>query len=433
MKIYFIGIGGIGVSALAQYYLQKGDEVFGSDAYGSEITEMIEKMGAKISVGTQKTENINSHYDLVIYSPSVQENNPELLEARRQNIKCMSYPGALGELSKDHYTIAVSGTHGKSTVTSMIALILIKAGLDPTVIVGTKLKEFNNSNFRMGQSQYLVIEACEHEASFLNYWPRIAVITNIEEDHLDYYENLANIQKAFNEFASHVPRNGFIVKNKSADIKADAKIIDFSIETNNKEAREIKAILKMPGEHNVLNGLAALSVAKLLDVSEATSLAALSDYYGSWRRFNIFELPDFILIDDYAHHPTEIRATLKSAREKYPDKKILCVFQPHQYQRTQFLWDNFIDVFKRSITEKWVDKLILIDVYDVIGREGGDKEKYNSQIMSEMIGSGCEYVKKENEIEGYFLNSDIVIMMGAGSIYNLSQEIKSKHLSTCVD
>lgn len=421
------------MSALAQYYLQKGDEVFGSDAYGSEITEMIEKMGAKISVGTQKTENINSHYDLVIYSPSVQENNPELLEARRQNIKCMSYPGALGELSKDHYTIAVSGTHGKSTVTSMIALILIKAGLDPTVIVGTKLKEFNNSNFRMGQSQYLVIEACEHEASFLNYWPRIAVITNIEEDHLDYYENLANIQKAFNEFASHVPRNGFIVKNKSADIKADAKIIDFSIETNNKEAREIKAILKMPGEHNVLNGLAALSVAKLLDVSEATSLAALSDYYGSWRRFNIFELPDFILIDDYAHHPTEIRATLKSAREKYPDKKILCVFQPHQYQRTQFLWDNFIDVFKRSITEKWVDKLILIDVYDVIGREGGDKEKYNSQIMSEMIGSGCEYVKKENEIEGYFLNSDIVIMMGAGSIYNLSQEIKSKHLSTCVD
>jgi UDP-N-acetylmuramate--alanine ligase len=280
----------------------------------------------------------------------------------------------------------------------------------------------------------LVIEACEHKESFLNYWPQIAVITNIEEDHLDYYKNLANIQKAFNEFASHLPETGVIVKNKTAEIKAKAKIVDFSIEGYENEAREIKAILKVPGEHNVLNALSAMLVARLLNVPDKEALMALSEYYGVWRRFDVFELPDFILIDDYAHHPTEIYVTLKSAREKYPDKKILCVFQPHQYQRTQFLWNDFINVFKRSIAEKWIDKLILIDVYDVVGREGGDiKEKYNSIILREEIGEGTEYIENEKEIESYFLNVDIVIMMGAGNIYDLSQKIKSKYLGTCVD
>jgi UDP-N-acetylmuramate--alanine ligase len=431
MKIYFIGIGGIGVSALAQYYLAKGNQIFGSDAYDSEIIRMLQKKGVEIFIGPQKQENIKENYDLVIFSPAVKEDNPELTEARKKGLKCLSYPEALGELTKEYFTIAITGTHGKSTTTAMVALILIKAGLDPTVIVGTKLKEFNDSNFRMGQSQYLVIEACEHEASFLKYYPRIAIITNIEEDHLDYYKNFANIQKAFDTFALQVSPNGFIIKNKKSELKAKTEIIDFSLE-NLDDVRKIKTILKIPGEHNILNGLAALSLARLLGISDEIALSALSEFYGSWRRFEITTLSNFILIDDYAHHPTEIAATLKSTREKFPDKKICCVFQPHQYQRTQFLWFDFISVFQLALVEKMINSLILIDVYDVIGREGGEiKEKFNSKIMAEKIANDCVYLEDKKNLEGYFADSQIIIMMGAGNIYDLSSLIKSKYLGSC--
>ncbi|MDD5568815.1 MAG: Mur ligase family protein [Candidatus Pacebacteria bacterium] len=444
MKIYFIGIGGIGVSALAQYYLQKGDKVFGSDAYASEMTEMLSKLGANIVIGPQKKENISANpafassseaqYDLVIYSPAVKNDNPELMEAKGRGIKCLSYPEALGEMTKEKYTIAIAGTHGKSTTTAMVALILIKAGLDPTVVVGTKLKEFGNSNFRMGKSKYFVIEACEHEESFLNYRPQIAVITNIEGDHLDYYKTLENIKRAFNEFAGQVPEDGFVIKGRNAQIETKAKISNFSLEENKEDAQKIKAILKVPGDYNILNGLAALGVARLLNISDEVSLMALSQFYGSWRRFDTIDLPGFTLIDDYAHHPTEIGAMLASAREKYKDKKILCVFQPHQYQRTQFLWSDFINVFKKALAEKWVDDLILLDVYDVIGREGGDIAKnYNSKILAEKIGEKCIYLSDSTKLEEYFSGKEVVIMMGAGNIYNLSQEIKSKYLGACAD
>lgn len=434
MKIYFIGIGGIGVSAIAQYHLAKGVEVFGSDAYDSEIIEMLKEKGAKIIIGPQKAENIAEVYDLLVYSPAVQADNPEIIEAKQKGIRCLSYPEALAEVSKEHFTIAISGTHGKSTTTAMLGLILTKANLDPTVIVGTKLKEFGNSNFRMGQSKYLVIEACEHEASFLNYYPQIAVITNIEPDHLDYYKTFENIQNAFNEFASHVAEDGFIVKNKIAEVSGKAKIIDFSIENNPTESELIKPIMKIPGEHNVLNGLAALLVARLLNIKDEVTLAALSEFYGSWRRFDVTELPDFTLIDDYAHHPSEIEATLKSMREKYNNKKILCVFQPHQYQRTQFLWDGFISVFQKALTEEWIDQLVLLNVYDVVGREGGSiAQTHNSKILAEQIGNNCIYLDDNSKLEEYFNGNNVVIMMGAGNIYNLSVEIKSKYLGTCSD
>jgi UDP-N-acetylmuramate--alanine ligase len=434
MKIYFIGIGGIGISAIAQYYLAKGDEVFGSDAYDSEIIEMLKEKGAKIVIGPQKSENIADIYDLLVYSPAVQENNPELIEAKQKGIRCLSYPQALGELSKDHFTIAITGTHGKSTTTAMIGLILTKANFDPTVIVGTKLKEFGNSNFRMGQSKYLVIEACEHEASFLSYYPQIAVITNIEPDHLDFYKTFENIEKAFNEFASHVAEDGLIIKNSESKLEAKAKMLDFSLENNRAEVELLKPIMKIPGEHNILNGLAALLVARSLNIKDETILAALSEFYGSWRRFDVTELPEYTLIDDYAHHPTEIEATLKSVREKYADKKILCVFQPHQYQRTQFLWNGFISVFQKALTEKWVDQLILLNVYDVVGREGGTiAQTHNSKILAEKIGNNCIYLDDNSKLEEYFSGNNVVIMMGAGNIYNLSVEIKSKYLGTCSD
>jgi UDP-N-acetylmuramate--alanine ligase len=421
MKVHFIGIGGIGVSALAQYYLGKGHEVSGSDLFGSKITEDLKEKGAAIFIGPNSATNIND-YDLVIHSPAVKSNNPELAEAERKGIKILSYPQALGELTKEHFTIAVSGTHGKSTTTAMISLILVEAGLDPTVVVGTRLKEFGDSNFRMGQSQYLVIEACEHEESFLNYWPQIIVVTNIEEDHLDFYITLENIKKAFNEFVSHLKEDGLLIKTEETTIDTDRKTINYSL-NDKEEVEKLKSIIKIPGEHNILDALAALKVARALNIEDEVSFSALSRYAGSWRRFEETQLPGFILIDDYGHHPTEVLATLKGAREKYPNKKIFCVFQPHQYQRTYLLFDGFVKAFKEALGDKLIDKLFLIDVYDVAGRESEEaKEKVSSKILAEAIGS-ANYVSKDDlfkEING----GEVIIFMGAGNIYDLSQDLK---------
>ncbi len=307
MKIHFIGIGGIGVSALAQYYLAKGDKVSGSDLTSSEIIDLLKKKGAKIYPGPHKPKNLPKDADLVIYSPAVSLDNPELKKAKTLKIKSKSYPQALGELTKNYFTIAVAGTHGKSTVTAMLGLILVKAGLDPTVILGTKLKEFKNSNFRLGKGKYLVIEADEWQASFLNYYPRIIVLTNIEKEHLDYYRDLKHILKTYKEFISHLPKGGVLVTNK-----------------NLRGAERLKKILKVPGKHNLSNALLALKTAQVLKISDKISFKALSGYKGAWRRFEIkkFQVSGFRfqVISDYAHHPTEIAATLKAARQKYPKK-----------------------------------------------------------------------------------------------------------------
>lgn len=424
MKIHFIGIGGIGVSALAKYYLEKGNEVSGSDLVQSEITEDLKKRGAVVFVGPHSAENIKD-YDLIIHSPAVKNANPEIMEAERKGIKILSYPKALGELTKEYTTIAVSGTHGKSTTTAMISLILVEAGIDPTVVVGTKLKEFGDSNFRMGQSEYLVIEACEHEEAFLNYWPKIIVVTNIEEDHLDYFGNLENIKKAFNEFVSHLKGDGILIKTEETIINTDRKTINYSLK-DKREVEKLKEIIKIPGEHNILDALAALKVARVLDIKDDVSFKALSEYAGSWRRFEITQLPDFVLIDDYAHHPTEILTTLKGAREKYPDEKIYCVFQPHQYQRTYLLFNDFVKTFKEVIETKIIDKLFLIDIYDVAGRESKEaKEKVSSKILTEAIGN-ANYVSKEN-LFGELKGGEVVIFMGAGDIYNLSHDLKREN------
>lgn len=424
MKIHFIGIGGIGISALANYYLAKGAEVFGSDVASSSITGDLVKKGAKIAIGPNTAENIKD-FDLVIHSPAVKDNNPEIVEAERRGIKILSYPQALGELTKQYFTIAVSGTHGKSTTTAMISLILVEAGLDPTVIIGTRLKEFGNSNFRMGESQYLVIEACEHEESFLNYWPKIAVVTNIEEDHLDYYQNLGNIRKAFNEFASHLGNDGVLIKQKETEMQVDRKTIEFSL-SDEKCVRKLREIIKIPGDHNILDALAALKVARVLNIPDEISFKALAGYLGSWRRFEETQLPDFVLIDDYGHHPTEILATLKGARQKYPDKVIYCVFQPHQYQRTFLLFNDFVKAFKEVVETKLVDKLFLIDIYDVAGREGGDlKEKVSSEKLASAAGSAI--YTPIDDLPANLKGGEVIIFMGAGDIYDLSQDFKDKN------
>lgn len=443
MKIHFVGIGGIGVSALDKYYLAQGHKVSGSDLVSSEITEALKKRGAKISIGPHRLPrwNLGNRPDLVIYSPAVPSENPELKKARKLKIKCLSYPEALGELTKKYFTIAVCGTHGKSTTTAMIGLLLIRAGLDPTVIVGTKVKEFGDSNCRVGKSQYLVIEADEHFASFLNYWPKIIVLTALELDHLDYYKNFKNYILAFKKFISHLPRDGVLIanrddKNVNSTFSAAVKnVLWYSLK--NKGVKKIKGILKIPGKFNISNALAALTVTRVLKIPDKISFKALSEYRGSWRRFEITRpglvvrpglIRHPIIISDYAHHPTQIKVTLEAAREKFPRKKIWCVFQPHQYQRTYYLFKDFVKVFK----EAPVDKLIITDIYDVAGRETLKiKKKVSSEKLVKKISKNKVIYLKKEEILDYLKKNlrggEVVMIMGAGDIYNLSLKLKAKN------
>lgn len=447
MRIHFIGIGGIGVSALARYYLAKGNQVSGSDLASSEITNALKELSAKIFIGPHLAENLADNADIVIYSPAIQPDNPELRKAHEFQVigfkfQILSYPEALGGLTKKYFTIAVSGAHGKSTTTAMLSLIMEKAGLDPTVIIGTKLKEFKNSNCRVGESKYLVIEADEWNASFLNYWPKIIVLTNIEREHLDYYRDLEHIIKTFREYVCHLSEDGVLIANEDDCniLNLKSQISNLKFKTKNfsikqKEAEELKKILKIPGQHNIYNALAALTVARELGISDDVSFEALLKYQGAWRRFEISEKKingkKITIIEDYGHHPTEVLATLKAAREKFPDRKIWCVFQPHQYQRTFFLFDDFIRVFlevlKESTDKAVLDNLILTDIYDVAGREKEDvKKRVNSKTVCEKINLPSAKHIQRGEIADYLKNNfdgDVLIIMGAGSIYDLRKEL----------
>ena len=426
MKIHFIGIGGIGVSSLAQYSLAKGHEVSGSDLQSSEITDFLKDKGMKIATGGHFSDNVKSDFNLVVYSPAVPKDNPEILQAQKFGIKTASYPEALGELTRQHFTIAISGSHGKSTTTAMVGLALIEAGMDPTVIVGTRLKEFGNSNFRMGHSSFLVIEACEYDDSFIHYSPKIIVVTNVDKEHLDYFKTFANVKKAFKDFISRLPKDGFLVANR--DDKNMPKIVKpiFGIKyyyLKQKESAKIKKILQIPGQHNVSNALAVLEVCKILNVPEKTILKSLSKYKGSWRRFEIFKRKNYTVISDYGHHPNEVAATLKAAREKYPTQKIWCIFQPHQYQRTYYLFNDFVKIFRKVK----IDEIIITDIYDVAGREEKQiSQKISSESLVKKINK--KYIRyltilnAEKFVKENIKSGEILIIMGAGNIYKLVEK-----------
>ena len=423
---YFLGIGGIGVSALARFYLSQGEKVVGSDSCDSEIIQDLKKEGAVIYLG-HDAQNIPVECNELIYTPAAKDDNPEMIEARKRGLEVLSYPQALGRLSQKYKTIAIAGTHGKSTTTAMLGLMMVEAGMDPTIIVGTKIKEFSNSNFRAGNSEYLVIEACEHEGSFLNYHPQIAIVTNVEADHLDYYGDIDNLRKAFLEFVSHIPADGLLVERQGTELLCECKKQTFSL--SDEEVSKIREVIGVPGDHNLLNGLAAYRVGTYLGIDNEVMLRVLNSYIGSWRRFDVTDMGSYVLIDDYAHHPTEIRATLLAAKEKYPDKRICCVYQPHQYQRTKFLFSDFIQVFKECVGRD-INKIFMLDVYDVVGREGDDdmRKNYGSERLCQEIGSEfCSYIGKGEGLEEIILGYDVVIMMGAGNVYDLSQRLKAKN------
>ena len=416
-KAHFIGIGGIGVSAIARMFLLEGKHISGSDVSSSETTKELEKLGAKISIGqseAQSEDTIKNDIDVVIYTVAIPENNPELKKAREKNIPTFSYPEILGLISKEKFTIAVAGTHGKTTTTAMIATAMIDAKLDPTVVVGSLLKD-QKSNFIAGKSNYFVVEACEYKRSFLHLNPNILVITNIDDDHLDYYGDLAGVQKGFREMAEKLGEDDFLVCNPS-DPKVKPIIKGLACTVFDYTTIEKKPKLRIPGEHNVQNAKAALVALGIVGITEKDATKSLGAFTGTWRRFDfIGKTKDGTLIyDDYAHHPAEIKATLAGAREFFKKRKIIAVFQPHLFSRTKEHFNEFGEAFKEA------DVVILAPIY--AAREPEDKS-ISSEILAKQIRLSKENVialKDFPAILSFLKESigptDIVITMGAGDI-----------------
>ncbi|MEK7673327.1 MAG: Mur ligase domain-containing protein [Patescibacteria group bacterium] len=414
-NFHFIGIGGIGTSGLAQILRAKNKNISGSDQNPSEITQNLENKGVKVFIG-HSAKNLSKNVEAVIFSPAIPLDNPELLEAKKRKLPCLSYPQALGELTKQYYTIAISGTHGKSTTTAMIAIMLTKAGLDPTVIVGTKLREFDNQNFRVGKGKYLVIEACEYKNSFLNFHPQLLVITNVEADHLDFFKNLKNYQKAFLDMAKKVPKDGLIILGKDKFSEKIAKVAKCRIKksTNGK----LKIEPGIPGKFNIDNATNAATVGLELEIPTKIIEKAIKEYGGSWRRMEYVKtkLKKTIFIDDYGHHPTEIKVTLEAIRSRYPKAKILCIFQPHQHSRTRLLLKDFAKSFSK------VDQLIIPNIYEV-----RDSKKEVSKITTDDLVKAISRNQKNtlngnnleataNYIKENHGNFDVIVTMGAGDI-----------------
>jgi UDP-N-acetylmuramate--alanine ligase len=414
-KIHFVGVGGIGNSALAQILGQKGNKVSGSDQKASELTRGLEASGIRFSEG-HSPDNLPEGCDYLIHSPAIPEDNPELTKAKELKIPTLTYPEALGKLSEDYFTIAVAGTHGKSTTTAILSLILEQADLDPTVVIGTKIREFDNQNFRIGKSEYLVIEACEYKRSFKSFKPDILIITNLEPDHLDYFADEEDYFSAFKDLASSVKENGKIITNKEDpnSRKITATASDKTIEWGSEDIQYQPGV---PGKFNQENATGAAFAAKQLEVAEETIQTAISNFKGTWRRMEEKKpMGDTRLIDDYGHHPTEVKATLRALRETNPEARILCVFQPHQYSRTKMLLEEFSRAFNDA------NEVIIPNIYQVRDSES-DIKAINTNILVEEIvkhqsnvrnGHGLEetskYIKENHQ------NFDIIITMGAGDI-----------------
>ncbi len=426
-KIHFIGIGGIGMSALAQWFLSKKWLVSGSDASDSPIIQFLKKQGVEVKIG-HKSGNFSRNSQMVVYSAAVPPDNPEFKKAKELGIKTLSYSEALAELTKQYKTIAVSGMHGKSTTTAMLANVLIKAGMDPTVIFGSKYLFDNQkqaNNFRLGNSQILVIEADEYRDHFLNYSPFGAIITNINLEHVDYFKNLQTIKKSFIKFINGINKSPSDYKNGPIVLNADDKNIEsiknklseqkitwFSLNQKNR-VRILKKNLKVIGKHNIANALAVWALAEKLGIKQNIILKGLKEFTGIWRRleykgeikfknqsFNKFKIDPkqnqagqkskikIKVYDDYAHHPTEIRASLNALRENFKKSDIICVFQPHQQKRLEALFKEFSLAFDEA------DYLVLLDIFKVVGRDSSVLSKTNKVSQNQFCNRDSFCCKK---------------------------------------
>jgi|SRR3989344_608873 len=414
MRVHFIGIGGIGVSALAKFYTFNGHQVSGSDDFKqSEIVKDLKKVGARVFLN-YRASNVGRP-DLVVYSAAIKADNPERRAALKNGIESLSYAEALGRLTKEYFTIAVSGSHGKSTTTALLSLILIKAGFDPTVIVGTKLTEFKEGNFRAGQSGYLIIEADEWNRSFHNYYPRVIILTNIDKEHLDTYKSFKGIVAGFARYIKNLSSDGFMVANwqDAAIRKISQKSPAQSVWYN--RGRFQKHPLLIPGQHNQLNAEAAWTAAKKLGVKKSVANYVFSHYRGAWRRL---EKLNGGVYTDYAHHPTEIKATLRALKEKYPKRELICIFQPHQQDRLNRLFGEFVGSFEDA------DRVVVVPLYKAKGREYGEGK--NSSDLYEAVSKQKKadsvfYADKFGDIPKIlksFQKNAVIVFMSAGDLDN---------------
>lgn len=446
-SIHFIGIGGISMSGLAEILMEEGFRVTGSDSQKSGLTEHLEAKGAVVYYG-QRASNLQGNIDAVVYTAAVRGDNPEYLAVVEMGIPLLSRAELLGQIMKNYkYAIGIAGTHGKTTTTSMITEILLAADTDPTISVGGILNSIGG-NIRVGNSELFITEACEYTNSFLSFFPTMEVILNIEEDHLDFFKDIKDIRHSFRLFAEKLPQAGVLVissdiedyqeisdglackiitcgKGRTSDYSAQNITYDelargdFKLFIHGQEAAHIS--LGVPGEHNVYNALAAIAVCRALNISMDAIRKGLHRFTGANRRFEKKgELGGITIIDDYAHHPREIEATLAAARN-YPHHKIWCVFQPHTYTRTKAFLDQFAQVLSLA------DEVILADVY--AARETDNLGVGSIDIEKKMIelGTSVHYIPSFDDIETFILKNcihgDLLITMGAGDIVKVGEKL----------
>ncbi len=418
-RAHCVGIGGIGMSALAQYLRDQGVVVTGSDRERTPVTELLERKGISVMV-PQRSDNVPADTDAVIYSDAVPENNPERVRAAELDIPQDSYFSMLGKISAPMRTIAVAGTHGKTTTTGMLAKILIDAGESPTVIVGSIMKDFG-SNYVAGNSDLFIVEACEYRDHLLELSPEILVITNLEWDHTDYFPSLEALQESFKKALAKVPEQGAIVTNPThPNIAAilqstRARIIDYT--------KEPAYGLQLPGMFNVENARAAAAAARLVStpITDAAIARSLAAFQGAWRRFEYKGKTKngAIVYDDYAHHPTAIKGTLAALRARTAGK-VFVAFHPHLYSRTRDLFEAFSESFKDA------DKVFLAPIYAAREKDDGS---VSSEILAERIRAHGVDAVALGSFDALFAAladakpGDTIMTMGAGDIYKLADRL----------
>ena len=448
LHIHFIGIGGISMSGFAELLHSMGFEISGSDRTKSPITEHLESLGMNIAY-SQVAENITDDIDVVVYTAAIHPDNPEYAECVRRSIPMMERAEMVGQVMKNYQTaVAIAGTHGKTTTTSIASHIFLSAGLDPTISVGGILPVIGG-NIRIGHSPNFITEACEYTNSFLKFFPTIGIILNIEEDHMDFFKDIDDIRSSFRRFAELIPEDGTLIISADIDrydelVKGlKCKVMTFSatnpdadysatnITYDEKGNASFTAIthgdkkgpfsLQVPGLHNVGNSLACLCLADTMGISDDIVAHALRDFKGTERRFEYKgQTNGFTIIDDYAHHPTEIKATLESAK-RYPHKKLWVAFQPHTYTRTKAFLQDFADALSQA------DHVILADIYAAREKDPGD---ISSKDIADLIVAGggeATYLGGFEEIKKFILKNllagDLLITMGAGNIVEIGEDL----------
>jgi UDP-N-acetylmuramate--alanine ligase len=447
-RVHFVGIGGIGMSGIAEVLLTLGYAVSGSDLVESETTRRLERLGAKITTGTHDGGTVDPEVDVLVISSAVTFSNPEVARARELKIPVIQRAEMLAELMRMKTGIAVAGTHGKTTTTSLVGAVLREAGRDPTVVVGGKVKTLG-SNARLGLGEFLVAEADESDGSFLLLSPIYAIVTNIDPEHLDYFGDMEKVKAAYLQFVQRVPFYGLAVlcidnvnvramlpkMNKrfvtygtspdadwqARDLRVEGMETHFEVWRGDRRLGPMR--LHMPGRHYALNALAAIAVADDLGIPWRIAAHALDEFGGVHRRFEVRgEERDIVVVDDYGHHPEEIRATLRAAREGFPKRRLVVAFQPHRYTRTRDLFDEFLTVFDDA------DVLLLTEIYpageDRIDGVSGEQLYLSLRRRGHL---DVRLVAVRDRVAEMLLEvirpGDLVITLGAGDVYKCADEL----------